>query len=49
MFSLLIYERYVEFWRDMWLILLEPISDLPPQPSCFDQGNSLDPEATPPK
>lgn len=38
MFSLLIYQRYVEFWRDMWLILLEPISELPPQPSYVDHG-----------
>lgn len=37
MFSLLAYQRYVEFWRDMWSILLEPVSELPPSPSSFDQ------------
>lgn len=45
MFSLLVYQRYVEFWRDMWSILLEPISELPPSPSIFDQDPLLKPGA----
>lgn len=45
MFSLLVYQRYVEFWRDMWSILLETISELPPSPSIFDQGPLWEPGA----
>lgn len=40
MYSLLIHQRYVEFWRDMWFILLQPISELPPGPSSFEQDTS---------
>lgn len=45
MFPLLVYQRYVAFWRDMWSIILEPISELPPSPSSFDQEPSAKPEA----
>lgn len=40
MFSLLVYQRYVEFWRDMWSVLLNPISEIPPGPSSLDQSPS---------
>lgn len=29
MFSLLIYKRYLEFWRDMWVILRAPLAEVP--------------------
>ena len=37
MYSLLIHQRYVEFWRDMWFILLQPISELPPGPQASNK------------
>ncbi|EHN63485.1 hypothetical protein CTATCC11996_22872 [Comamonas testosteroni ATCC 11996] len=49
MFAHLLYERYLAFWRDMWSIILEPISELPPAPSSFDQEPSTKQEAAPPK
>ncbi|WP_043008234.1 hypothetical protein, partial [Comamonas testosteroni] len=42
------YQRYVAFWRDMWSIILEPISELPPSPSSFEQEPSAKPEAQQP-
>jgi len=47
MFPLLVYQRYVAFWHDMWSIILEPISELPPSPSSFDQEPSAKPETPP--
>ena len=40
MFSLLGYKRQTEFWRDMWLMLLEPTSKIQPIPSNLDQAPS---------
>lgn len=40
MFSLIAYKRYTEFWRDMWLLLLEPTSDIEPIPASHDQDSS---------
>ena len=40
MFSLLAYKRYNEFWRDMWLLLQEPTSDVEPIPASHDQDSS---------
>lgn len=48
MYSLLIHQRYVEFWRDMWFILLQPISELPPGPSSFEQDTSQKPPVAQP-
>lgn len=47
MFPLLMYQRYVAFWHDMWSIILEPISELPPSPSSFDQEPSAKPDTQP--
>ncbi|TZG06625.1 hypothetical protein FZC30_22775 [Comamonas thiooxydans] len=44
MFSLLGYKRQTEFWRDIWLMLLEPTSEIQPIPSSLEQ----DPSPTPP-
>lgn len=49
MFAHLLYERYLAFWRDMWSVILEPISELPPAPSSFDQEPSTKQEAAPAK
>lgn len=44
MFSLLGYKRQTEFWRDMWLMLLEPTSEIQPIPSNLEQDPSPTPE-----
>lgn len=49
MFSLLGYKRQTEFWRDMWLILVEPTSKIQPIPSSLDQAFSSKPEPPQPK
>lgn len=48
MFSLLGYKRQNEFWRDMWLILLEPTSKIQPIPASLHQPPSTQPEAQQP-
>lgn len=47
MFSLLVYQRYVEFWRDIWSLLLNPISEIPLDPSSLDQSSSPESEGLP--
>lgn len=47
MFSLLAYKRNIEFWRDMWSVILKPISELPPSPMDAGEQHSPKPEHLP--
>ena len=49
MFPLLVYQRYVAFWHDMWSIVLEPVSELPPRPSSFDKEPTVKTETQTPE
>ncbi len=48
MYSLLIHQRYVEFWRDMWVMLLEPPSQIQPIESSLDPPLAPTPKAPQP-
>ncbi len=48
MFTLLGYKRQTEFWRDMWLMLLEPMSRIQPIHSSLDQAPPTKAEAQQP-
>lgn len=48
MFSLLGYKRQSEFWRDMWVMLLEPISKIQPIKLSLDPPLAPTPKAPQP-
>lgn len=48
MFSLLGYKRQSEFWRDMWVMLREPISKIQPIEPSLDQALATTPKAPQP-
>ena len=48
MFSLLGYKRQSEFWRDMWVMLLEPISKIQPIEPSLDLPLAPTPKAPQP-